>query len=81
MEEQTLNIEDAVCPLPPDVHELWCVIGQRHKRALSHISGQMRVANHPQRGGIDEVNVPLHEFGERRIGSAFGVILQQLSVS
>jgi len=45
--------------------ELMGAPGQGHKRTLCHILGQVRVANHAQRGGIDEVKVPPHQFGKR----------------
>jgi hypothetical protein len=37
-------------------------------------------ATSPQCGGVGEVNVPPHEFGERRFGTARGVIAQKLLV-
>lgn len=40
----------------------------------------MCIANHPQRGGIDEVNVAAHQFSKRRFGPLAGVILQELLV-
>ena len=62
------------------LRELPRVLGQRDKRALRHVLGQVRVTDHSQRGGIDEVNVPSHEFGKRRFRSAAGVIPQELSI-
>ena len=53
---------------------------QGHKRALRHILGQVRVANHAPRGGIDEVNVPPHQFSKRGLRPAFGVLAQKLLV-
>ena len=41
----------------------------------------MGIANHAPRGGIDEVNVPAHQFGERSLGPALGVIAQKLLVA
>ena len=62
------------------VRELPGILRQGHERALRHVLGQVRVANHAQRGGIDEVNVPAHQFGKRRFGAALGVIAQELLV-
>jgi len=45
--------------------ELPGVLRQRHKHALGHVFGLVRIANHPKRGGIDEVNVPAHQLGKR----------------
>jgi len=53
---------------------------QSQKHLLRHVLGQVRVANHPQRGGIDEVNVSAHEFGKRRFRPSPGVIAQKLLV-
>ena len=36
----------------------WSILRQGHKHTLRNVFGQVRVPNHPQRGGIDEVNVP-----------------------
>ena len=51
-----------------------------NKHALRHVLGQVRVANHAQRGGIDEVNVPAHQFGEGHLRPGLGVIAQKLLV-
>ena len=60
--------------------ELPGVLRQRHKHALGHVFGLVRIANHPQRGGIDEVNVTAHQLGKRRFRLASGVISQELLV-
>ena len=39
--------------------------GQKH--ALRDILGQMGVADHPHRGGMDQVHMPAHQFGKRRL--------------
>ena len=62
------------------VRELPGILRQRHKHTLRHVLGQVRIANHAQRGGIDEVNVPAHQFGKRRFRPAPGVIAQELLV-
>jgi hypothetical protein len=54
--------------------ELPGVLRQRHKHALGHVFGLVRIANHPQRRGIDEVNMTAHQLGERRLRTASGVI-------
>ena len=46
------------------IREFPGLLSQSHKHALSHVLGQLRVAPHPQRGGIDKIDVPSHEFGE-----------------
>ena len=51
-----------------------------NKHALRHVLGQVRVANHAQRGGIDEVNVPAHQFGEGHLRPGLSVIAQKLLV-
>ena len=58
----------------------WSILRQGHKHTLRNVFGQVRVPNHPQRGGIDEVNVPPHQFGKRRLRPALGVIAQELLV-
>ncbi len=57
------------------------ILRQGHKGTLRHVLGQMRIAHHSQRGGINEVNVPPNQFGKRRLGSASGVIAQQLLIA
>ncbi len=41
---------------------------------------RVRIANVPQRGGINEVNVPHGERGKRGLGIFHGVLPQQLDV-
>ena len=60
--------------------ELPGVLRQRHKHALGHVFGLVRIANHPQRGGIGEINVPTHQLGKRCFRMASGVIPQELLV-
>jgi len=60
--------------------ELPGVLRQRHKHALSYVLRQMRIANHPQSGGIDEVNVTAHQLGKRQFRMACGINLQELLV-
>src|SRR6185436_1661286 len=54
---------------------------QCRKRALRHVFSQMRIANHAQRCGVDEIHVPAHQFGERGFRVAFGVLAQKLLVA
>jgi len=51
----------AVQPTGQDgvMDELPGVLRQRHKHPLGHVVRELRIANHPQRGGIDEVHVPV----------------------
>ena len=62
------------------VRELPGILSQGHKRALRDILGQVGVLNHPQRGGIHVVNMPLHEFGKCHLGPVLSVVAQQLLV-
>jgi len=48
------------------VRELRGIFSERDKGALRHILRQVRIANHPQRGGINKVNVPADQFGKCR---------------
>ena len=61
--------------------EFWRLLRQRHKNRLGDILGGMRLAGHAERGGINQVNVPLHQFGKGGIGMVFRVIAQQLLVA
>ncbi len=58
--------------------ELNGLFGERDKYALRHVFRQMRVTNHPQRGGINEIHMAAHQFGKRRFGAMFGVGAEQL---
>jgi hypothetical protein len=68
----------AVQPAGEDrtIHELPRILCESHKHTLSHVLGQVRIANHAQGSGIDKVNVPSHEFGKRRLRAALRVIAQ-----
>ncbi|MEI2725816.1 MAG: hypothetical protein V9H26_20565 [Verrucomicrobiota bacterium] len=63
------------------IHELGGAAGEREEHALGHILCEVRVTNHAQRGGMDEIHMPTHQFGERRIGALLRVGAQQLGVS
>jgi hypothetical protein len=60
------------------IHELDGVFRKCEEYALGYIFREVRIANHAQRGGIDEVNVPAHQFGKRRFRAPFSVGAQQL---
>ena len=62
------------------VRELPGILRQSHECNLRHVLGQVGVANHAQRGGIDEVNVSAHQFGKRHFRMVLGVIAQKLWV-
>ena len=62
------------------MRELPGVLRQRYEHRLRHVLGQVRIANHAHRGGMDQVNMPPHEFGKRRLRPASGVIAQKLLV-
>jgi hypothetical protein len=53
---------------------------QGHKHPLGHIFSEVRIANHPQRGGMDEIHMAAHQFGKRRFRMASGVSPQELLV-
>ena len=55
------------------IHEFSGVFRQRHEHALRHIFGKVAVIHHPERGGMNEVNMPTDKLGEGRLGAAFGV--------
>ena len=58
------------------IRELLRILRQDDKRTLSHIFRQVGVANHPERGRINKINVPSHEFGQSRFRTAFRVLAQ-----
>jgi hypothetical protein len=62
------------------VRKLLNVPQQHYERRVRHVLGEVRIANHPQRGGINRVNVPPHEFGECPLRPASGVIAQKLLI-
>ena len=48
---------------------------------LRHVLGQMRIANHPQRSGMDQISVPSDDLRERDFGLVFRIIPQELLVA
>ena len=60
--------------------ELPGVLRQGDENALGDVFRQVRIAEDPQSGGIDEINVALHQIGKRSLGAAFDVIAQELLV-
>ncbi|MCO5053603.1 MAG: hypothetical protein M9920_15090 [Verrucomicrobiae bacterium] len=62
------------------IRELGGVFGQCEEGGLGYVLGEVYVTNHAARGGMDEVNVPSNEFGERGFGTPGGVSAKQLSV-
>ncbi len=62
------------------VGELSRVLCQCQEYSLGDVLGQVRVANHPYRGGMNEIDVAPHQFGESRFAAAFGVVAQELLV-
>ena len=57
----------------PTICELSGILRERYKHALGDILGEVRIANHSQRGGINEIHVPAHQFGEGRFRAALSV--------
>ena len=62
----------------PAICELSGILRERNKHALGDILGEMGIANHAQRGGINEIHVAAHQFGKGRFRAFFGVSAQQL---
>ena len=60
------------------IRELGEVFRERDEHALSYIFREVRITNHPQRGGIDEIHMAAHQLGERWFGAVFRVGAQQL---
>ena len=44
----------------PAICESSGILRERNKHALGDILGEVRIANHPQRGGINEIHVAAH---------------------
>jgi len=67
---------------PTGEHRMICELagafGESNKDPLGHIFGEVWITHHSLRGGIDEIHVATHEFGERRFGTAFRVGLKEL---
>ena len=60
------------------IHELGGVFRECGEHALGHVLSEVRIANHAQRGGIDEIHLAAHQLGECRFGAVFSVGAQQL---
>jgi hypothetical protein len=60
------------------IHELGGVFRECDEHALGHVLSEVRIANHAQRGGIDEIHVTAHQLGKGRFGAVFSVGAQQL---
>ena len=57
-----------------------CLARENDEHRLCDFLRQMRVAHLPQRHGIDEIDVAHNECGERLLGIAPGIFLQQRDV-
>ena len=55
--------------------ELPGILRERDKHTLRYILRQVGIANHPKRGGINEVNTPAHQLGKRRLRPVPGIVL------
>ncbi len=53
-------------------------ISRARRTRLELLFSEVRITNHPQRGGMDEIHVAAHQLGERRFGAVFSVGAQQL---
>ena len=60
------------------IRELGGVFREGDEHALGHVLSEVRIANHAQRRGIDEIQMAAQQFGERRFGAVFSVGAQQL---
>ena len=60
----------------PAIYELGGILRERNKHALGDILGEMGIANHAQRDGINEIHVAAHQFGEGRLRAGFGIDAQ-----
>jgi hypothetical protein len=69
---------------PPGEHGPVCepggVLRQGHEHGLGDVLREVRVANHPQRSGVDQVDVPPREFGKGGLGPLSGVITQEVAI-
>ena len=57
--------------------ELPCLLRQRYKNILSYILRNICVTHHPQRRGINQINMPTDEFSKRSLGFLFRVFIKQ----
>jgi hypothetical protein len=55
--------------------------GKRDKRVLSHIFGQLRIADGADGNRVDQVNVPANQLCKRRFRARFCVNSQQILIS
>src|SRR5206468_820264 len=62
------------------LRELGGIFCQRDEHPLRHVVGEVRIANHSPRSGIDEIHVTAHEFGKRGFAAPLRVGAQQLGV-
>jgi hypothetical protein len=47
-------------------------LGQRDKSCLRHVLGEVRVTDHPQGSGVNQIHVSPHQFGKSRLGTVRG---------
>ena len=51
------------------------ILGQCNEDALRHVLGGVGVANHAERGGINQINVALDNGGKRGFGLVLGIVV------
>ena len=70
----------AVQPARQDgtVNKFARILRQRDECCLGDILREMSVLDHPQGGGVDQIDVAPHQFGKRALRATFGVIAQQV---
>jgi len=56
------------------------ILRQRCECALGNVFRQVRIADHPQGSGIDQVSIAANQFGKCCLGPASGIITQELLV-
>jgi hypothetical protein len=62
------------------VGEFSGILRQRCECALGNVFRQVRIADHPQGSGIDQVSIAANQFGKCCLGPASGIITQELLV-
>ena len=60
------------------LHQLGCVTCEGHENGLGHVLCQVRITDHSQRSGIDQIHVPPSQFGKGVFRALFQVSPQQL---
>ena len=62
------------------IRQTFRLLCQGHEHSLGYVLGKMPIARHAQRGGMDEIKMPVHQFGERLFATVIGEITQQTGI-